>query len=64
MKDDETLADFYSRLCGIANDSFTLSEKIPESKLVWEIIPDTFQSKVTAIEESKNLDIIKIDELM
>ena len=67
MKDDETLADFYSRLCDIANESFALGERIPESKLVWKIVrslPDRFQSKVTAIEESKNLDIMKIDELM
>ena len=67
MKDDETLVDFYSRLWDIANKSFALGERIPESKLVWKIVrslPDRFQSKVIVVEESKNLDIMKIDELM
>ena len=67
MKDDETLANFYSRLCDIANESFALGERIPESKLVWKIIRSLygkFQSKVTAIEKSNNLEIVKIDELM
>ena len=67
MKDDETLADFYSSLCDIANESFALDERIPRSKLVWKIIRfllDRFQSNVIAIEESKNLDIMKIDELI
>ena len=67
MKDDETLADFYSRVCDITNDSFSISERIPESKLVWKIVrslPDRFQSNAIIINESKNLDIMKIDELM
>ena len=33
MKDDETLAGFYSRLCDIANESVALGQRIPESKL-------------------------------
>ena len=34
MKDHETLSDFYPRLCDIANESFTLGERISKSKLV------------------------------
>ena len=64
MNYHETEANFYSRLCDIANESFSLGEKILDSKLVWIIVRslcDRFQSKVTAIEDSKNLDIMKID---
>ena len=59
MLDDESLYDFYTKLCDIANESFTLSEKIPETKLVRKImrsLPDRFCSKVIAIEEAKDLD--------
>ena len=34
MKEYETLADFYSRLCDITNELFALGERIPDSKLV------------------------------
>ena len=64
MKDDETLFDFFSRLCDTINESFALGERILESKLVWKIVrslPDKFQSKVTTIKESKNLDTMKIE---
>ena len=38
MKDDETRADFYSRLCDITNESFALGERILGSKLVGKIV--------------------------
>ena len=34
MKDYETLANFYSRLCDINNELFALGERIPNSKLM------------------------------
>ena len=45
MKDDETLANFYSRLYDIAKESFSLDERISESKPVWKLVrslPDRF----------------------
>ena len=67
MKDDENLPDFCSRLCDIANESFFLGERILESKLCEKLLGlflIGFKQKVIVMEESKNLDIMKIDELM
>ena len=67
MHEDESLYDFYTKLCDIANESFTLSEKIPETTFVRKIIrflPDRFSSKVIAIEEAKDLDSMKAEDLM
>ena len=38
IKDDETLSNFYSRMCDIANKSFVIGERILESKLAWKIV--------------------------
>ena len=45
---DETLSDFYTKLCDIANESFALDEKISETTLVRKImrsLPDRFSSR-------------------
>ena len=34
MKDNETLSNFYSRLCDIPYETFALGERIQKSKLV------------------------------
>ena len=50
-----------------AFDSFYLGEKIEDSKVVRKILrslPENFRAKVIAIEESKDLDEIKIQELI
>ena len=67
MLEEESLFDFYTKLCEIANESFVLGEKIPEFVLVRKIIrslPHRFQPKSNAIEESKNLDNMIVEELM
>ena len=48
MLEEESFSDFYINLCDICNESFALGEKIPESVL----------------EESKNLDTMRAEELM
>ena len=67
MHNDESLSDFYTNICDIANESFTLGEKILETTLVRKIVrslPDRFSSKVIAIEEAKDLDSMKVEDLM
>ena len=67
MHEDETLSDFYIKLCNIANKSFALGEKIYETTLVRKIMRsllDRFSSKVNAIEEAKDLDSTKVEDLM
>ena len=46
---------------------FDLGEKTEDSKVVRKILrllPESFRAKVTAIEESKDLDEIKVQELI
>ena len=59
MIDNESLYEFYTKLCDISNEFFALGKKIPESILVRKVVrslPNRFQPKTTAIKESKNLD--------
>ena len=49
------------------NSAFNLGEQIPEPKIVRKILrslPEWFHAKITAIEESKNLDCIHLIELI
>lgn len=67
MRANELLADFYSKLNDIANESYVLGEEYLEIKLVRKILrslPKKFQAKVMTIEESKDIDKLKVEELM
>ena len=51
----------------IVNSSFNLREPIPNSKVVRKIlryVPERFRATVTTIEESKDVDSLKVDELV
>ncbi|KAA0047775.1 putative amidase [Cucumis melo var. makuwa] len=50
----------------IANESFNLGEKAPESKIVRKVLRsllEKFDMKVTAIEEAHDITTLKLDEL-
>ena len=67
MSDDEPFDSFYGRLNEIVIAKLNLGEKIEDIKVVRKILrflPKSFQAKVTAIEESEDLDDIKIQELI
>ena len=67
MGDDEAFNSFYGKLNEIVIAKLNLGEKIEDSKVVRKILrslPESFRAKVTAIEESKDLDEIKIQELI
>ncbi|RVW22501.1 hypothetical protein CK203_107300 [Vitis vinifera] len=67
MDDHETFGEFHAKLMDIVNSSFNLGEPISNSKVVRKILrsrPERFRAKVTAIEESKDVDSLKIDELV
>ena len=67
MSETESLTDFYERLSDIANEFFALGEKLEESVLVRKIVrvlPDRFSTKLTAMEEAKDLNSMKVEELM
>ena len=67
MSENESFDSFYSKLNEVVIGKFNLGEKTEDSKVVRKILrslPESFRTKVTAIEESKDLDEIKIQELI
>ena len=67
MSEDESFVSFYSKLNEVVISKFNLSEKTEDLKIVRKILhslPESIRAKVTAIEESKNLDDIKVQELI
>ena len=67
MSEDESIDSFYSKLNEVVIDKFNLGEKTEDSKVVRKILqslPESFRAKVMAIEESKNIDEIKVQELV
>ena len=67
MGDDEAFDSFYGRFNEIVIAKINLGEKIEDSKVARKVLrslPESFRAKVTAIEESKDLDEIKIQELI
>ena len=67
MSEDESFDSFYSKLNEVVIDKFNLGEKTGDLKVVQKILRSllkSFRVKVTAIEESKDLDEIKVQELI
>ena len=67
MSEDKSFESFYGKLNEVVIGKFNLREKMEDSKIVRKILqslPESFCAKVTAIEESKDLDEIKIQELI
>ena len=67
MSEDESFDSFYSKLNEVVIGKSNLGEKTEDSKVVRKILrslPESFLGKVTAIEESKDLDEIKVQELI
>ena len=67
MEDDESFDEFYAKLKDIVNSAFNLGETIPEPKIVRKVLkslPKRFHAKITAIEESKDIDKIPLTELV
>ena len=67
MSEDEPFDSFYSKLNEVVVSKFNLREKTEDSKIVRKILqslPESFCAKVTTIEESKDLDDFKVQELI
>ena len=59
--------EFYAMLKDIVNSALNLGETIHEPKIVRKVIrslPKRFHAKITAIEESKDIDKIPLTELV
>ena len=67
MEEDESFDEFYAKLKDIVNSAFNFGETIPESKIVRKVLKslsERFHAKITAIEESKDIDQIPLTELI
>ena len=67
MEKDESFDEFYAKLKDIVNSAFNLEETIPKPKIIRKVLrslPERFHVKITAIEESKDIDQIPLTELV
>ena len=67
MEEDESFDEWYAKLKDIVNSAFNLGETIPKPKIVRKVLrslPERFHAKITAIEESKDIDKIPLTELV
>ena len=67
MEEDQSFDELYAKLKDIVNSTFNLGETIPESKVVRKMLrslPERFHTKITAIEELKDIDSIPLTELV
>ena len=67
MEVDESFDEFYAKLKDIVNSAFNLGETITEPKIVRKVLRfllKRFHGKITAIEESKDIDKIPLTELV
>ena len=67
MEEDELFDEFYAKLKNIVNSAFNLRETIPEPNVVRKMLrslPERFHAKITIIKESKDIDKIRLTELV
>jgi len=67
MLEDETFREFYTKISNLRNSMVSLGKLISDVKLIRKILrslPERFRIKVTTIEESKDLEEMKIEELV
>ena len=67
MGDRETIMDMYTRFTHITNEPKSLGKSFTTEELVRKIrriLPRTWEAKVTAIQEAKDMNKITLDELI
>ena len=67
MEEDESFDEFYAKLKDIVNLAFNLGETISEPKIVRKVLrslPERFHAKITAIEESNDIEKIPLTKLV
>jgi hypothetical protein len=67
MLEEETFGEFYSKMSDLRNSMVSLEKPVSDVKLIRKILrsfPEHFRMKVTTIEESKDLEEMKIEELV
>jgi hypothetical protein len=67
MLEEETFGEFYSKTNDLRNSMVSLGKPVSIVKFIQKILrslPERFRIKVTTIEESKDLEEMKIEELV
>jgi len=67
MLEEETFGEFYSKMSDLRNSMVSLGKPVSDVKLIRKIrrsLPEHFRIKVTTIKESKDLEEMKIEELV
>ena len=67
MGDRETIMDMYTRFTHITNELKSLGKTFTTEELVRKILrflPRSWEAKVTAIQEAKDLKVLSLDELI
>ena len=67
MKEDESFDEFYAKFKDVVNSAFNFGETTLEPKIIKNVLrslPERFHAKITAIEESKDIDKIPLTELV
>ena len=67
MEEDKSFNEFYAKLKDIVNSTFNLGKTILEPKILRKVLkslPERFHAKITAIEESKDIDKIPLTKLV
>jgi hypothetical protein len=67
MLEDEAFREFYSKMSDLRNSMVSLGKTVSNVKLIRKILrslPERFRIKVTTIEERKDLEEMKIEELV
>src|SRR5262249_48227639 len=67
MEESESISEMFTRFNGILNELKGLGKTYENAEVVRKILrslPHSWSPKVTAIEEAKDLDTLKLDELM
>jgi hypothetical protein len=67
MLEEEIFGEFYTKISNLRNSMVSLGKQISDVKLIRKILrslPERFRIKVTTIEESKDLEEMRIEELV
>jgi hypothetical protein len=67
MLEEETFGEFYTKISDLRNSMVSLGKSISDVKLIRKILrslPERFRIKVTTIEERKDLEEMRIEELV
>ncbi|CAM8890146.1 unnamed protein product [Rhodiola kirilowii] len=67
MQEDETIADFNTRVLDISNESFALGEPMSEETLVRKMLrslPKRYAMKALAVKKAHDVRTMRLDELM